>query len=80
MKKYVKPELFYERYELTEQVAACSWDAYNQMDENNCAFEGDKSTGLEGLFAFADSTKGCDFVPEQYCYQPGADGYNSFNS
>ena len=80
MKKYVKPELFYERYELTEQIAACSWDAYNQMDETNCAFSGDKSTGLEGLYAFTDSSKGCEFVPENYCYQNGGEGFNSFAS
>ncbi len=26
MKKYVKPELFYEHFELSQQIAACTFD------------------------------------------------------
>lgn len=26
MKKYVKPELYYEHFELTQHIAACGWD------------------------------------------------------
>ena len=30
MKNYVKPELFFESYELSQNIAACGWDMKNQ--------------------------------------------------
>ena len=82
MKKYVKPELVYERYELTEQIAACAWDVKNPSDKGDCQVVGDDANGLGGLTIFTESIQ-CNVVnpsTEMYCYQPGADGYNSFNS
>ena len=37
MKKYVKPELFYESFELTTLVASCEFDL-NQAAEGVCSF------------------------------------------
>ena len=31
MKKYVKPELFYEVFELSQHIADCTWDWENTM-------------------------------------------------
>lgn len=38
MKKYVKPELFYESFELSQHIAACGIDVKNLGDKENCAY------------------------------------------
>ena len=45
MKKYVKPELFFESYELSQNIAACGWDMKNQNQPGDCKAEGDPSWG-----------------------------------
>ena len=35
MKPYVKPELYFESFELAQHIAACAWDMKNQNNENN---------------------------------------------
>ena len=76
MKKYVKPELFYERYELTEQIADCAWEWVNSRDENNCTLVGDSDNskhGLAGFTIFVNSAcEITDPTPEIYCYTTGA--------
>lgn len=84
MKKYVKPELFYERYELTEQIAACAWDL-NQADEAHCGFMSDSKfedkTGVPGGWVILNQSGICEIVDFQnYCYQNGAEGMNTFAS
>lgn len=84
MKKYVKPELFYERYELAQHIADCQWEMRNPgtgivtwNEEANCIAYADESLGFtETLFT---TTKGCDLttdngVYQDYCYQNGASG------
>lgn len=79
MKKYVKPELFYERYELTEQIAACAWDL-NQANENVCGFHG-ADLGMGDWVILAAKENGCKITDFQgYCYYPSEDGMNTFNS
>ena len=83
MKKYVKPELFYERYELTEQIADCSWEVQNSGDRGDCVVVSDPDTGWGGLNLFVDNEMGCDITdpnPQFYCYQTGPGGMNSFVS
>ena len=41
MKPYVKPELYFESFELAQHIAACAWDMKNQNNENNCTAEWD---------------------------------------
>ena len=36
MKPYIKPELFYERYEVSQHIADCAWEWENSTDPNNC--------------------------------------------
>lgn len=78
MKKYVKPELFYERYELSQHIADCAWELKDPNDGsqtfaavNSCLAYGDTALGLEGIL-FTEE-KGCSETNyEDYCYQPGA--------
>lgn len=81
MKKYVKPELFYERYELTEQIAACAWDL-NSSDESVCGFKGDSAYGLPNEWVILVSKdNNCGITEYQdYCYYTGPNGMNTFNS
>lgn len=83
MKKYVKPELFYERYELTEQIADCAWELLQGDDHGGCRVAGDEKNGLGGLYIFTSEDQGCNVLnpsTELYCYTNGAGGYNSFMS
>ena len=36
MKKYVKPELFFERYELSQHIADCTWEMNYTGGVDNC--------------------------------------------
>jgi len=83
MKKYVKPELFYERYELTEQIAACAWDMNSQ--ERACSATG--SGGFTDWVIFTDGIDDCKLKVESgtsgneiYCYYPQESGKSTFNS
>ena len=78
MKKYMKPELFYERYELTQHIADCQWEMKTNMDSNNCVAFGEKDSVYEGMSLFVSSAV-ClfateDSVWEDYCYHSGPDG------
>jgi len=76
MKKYVKPELYYEDFTLSQHVAACGVDV-NQQDQFLCDAILDKAFWYDdgGLQLFGE-TKTCkldvkDF--DVYCYTSGAD-------
>lgn len=76
MKKYVKPELFYERFELSQHIADCQWE-FEGAKSNVCpAYPDENNLGSPVLF-LADNTT-CmleDGGSNQiYCYQPGTDG------
>lgn len=68
MKKYVKPELFYERYELSTHIASCYFDL--NLQNGLCGFK-----DPDGLYqhAFSIDTAGCqdhpDIKVDDYCYQ-----------
>lgn len=74
MKEYVKPELFYEQFQLSQHVAACGWDMKNPTVEKNCTAEGDwDDFSNEGIMFMSDNGR-CDipFDDSIYCYQIGA--------
>lgn len=77
MKKYVKPELFFENYELSQHIAACAWDL-NLESDKVCGFYNEHNPG----YTIFTTVGVCEFVTEEgYCYQAtGADGINTFNS
>lgn len=82
MKAYVKPELFYERYELSQHVAACAWDRI--ATEGVCGFKGNAIGDQEFLVPdyviINGDTPGCEKDWEFYCYTGGAEGMTLFNS
>lgn len=77
MKKYVKPELFYEQFELSKHIASCAWKL-NQTPEIGCVAEAEGCDFT--LFGDQDT---CHVIPdnvEEYCVENGPDGGNVFTS
>lgn len=74
MKEYVKPELYYESFELSQHIAACYFNLQNSlMDVQYCVMP-------ETNF-FAKSNGACTSgEPEGYCYTNGSSTFTAFNS
>lgn len=83
MKSYVKPELFYESFEMNQSIAACGIDV-NHVDTSVCTPSLDPNLwgGLE-LTVFS-AEKSCDLTPDAidvYCYTAGtSEAGKLFNS
>ncbi len=80
MKKYVKPELFYESFELSEQIAlGCSEQLMaNFRDIETC--EVMNPLGVPTIL-FTQTNKDCtSHEYEGYCYTGGSDGFTIFAS
>ena len=78
MKRYIKPELFYERYEVSQHLADCAWEFRLATDPSSCKATPDPAK-LPGLPAiFLDAGVGCELTDvteyENYCYQNSAAG------
>lgn len=81
MKKYVKPELFYESFELNQQIAACQFDSNNTSTDEGCAFTGFDAVANEVVTIFLESTTACTVKADSYCYHNAAfSPYGIFNS
>ena len=83
MKKYVKPELFYEHFELSQQIAACSYDLDSTTlnEAPICVFIGDTDTMVFGKTIFLETNASCEVKAEDYCEHNGSGtGFNTFNS
>lgn len=82
MKKYVKPDLFYENFELSQHIAACAWDMSNSTSVDTCSAVSDSTWGVpEGIHAFNEGVTSCTDGPlESYCYTNGSSDVNIFNS
>ena len=81
MKKYVKPELFYESFELSQHIAACGIDV-NNFNETTCAsLDPDFWEGYN-YKVFNDSDCAVDVGDiEFYCYTVGtSEAGRLFNS
>ena len=79
MKNYVKPELFFESYELSQNIAACGWDLVNPENgavtlnsPEHCKAVGDPAWGNPAVVVFTQKA-GCETVLESYCYENSAD-------
>lgn len=83
MKKYVKPELFFESFEMTQQIAACQFglneDTYS---DKNCSFTGVNPADDFEITIFLSSSNACEnSSAESYCYFGStAESFNIFNS
>ena len=81
MKKYVKPELFYEQYELTQHIADCQWEM--TLEQGGCVAQGDVDDGLGAYRMFTDTVTNCNVTPdsfEDFCYTNGVGGSRTFMS
>lgn len=83
MKKYVKPELFYESFELSQQIAACDYDHKGSLaDVTVCGFTGPHpfKPGVYTTF-FLDGVAACAESAEGYCITNSTNAnFNLFNS
>lgn len=68
MKAYVKPELFYERYELSKHIADCYWNM-NYGTDGGCTGDASDQGTPEILFAEGSSCTITTDVVENWCNQ-----------
>ena len=69
MKKYVKPELFYERFELSQHIADCMWELNQAQGACIAHPDEDQMSGIPTVFTDA---LGCDMTEstlKDYCYE-----------
>lgn len=84
MKKYVKPELIFEQYELNQHIADCAWEVQS-ADTSVCQATLDPKMGgdmfTETLFSDA---LGCTITSgsayQAYCETNGSDATNTWKS
>lgn len=80
MKKYVKPELLYESFVLSEQIATCDFDSQNTSnDPDICQFTG-AALGIPNGTYFTNANTACPVKFDNYCYHNGTLSANLFNS
>lgn len=83
MKKYVKPELFYERYELSQHIADCAWEMNYSADKGTtCVGTPDdkKLAGMEGTLFVSGTCTYDYFNSEDFCVENSMPGVNTFIS
>lgn len=82
MKKYEKPMVVFERFELSHNVANCS-TALNHMEaDNNCTISGVNGVPFENYTVYTEGVN-CTYGPEiweNYCKFTGTDDINIFTS
>lgn len=83
MKKYVKPVLIFERYELSQNIADCSWEV-EFADENACMAYADEALLGSGWGSLFTNDRGCnidvDTGVEEYCYHASSQFFTVFKS
>lgn len=77
MKSYVKPELYFESFELSQHIATCDWDMNNHRSSNDCTAVNDYG---DVLFTKGLSCELTTEMLEDYCYEPGHGNNTVFNS
>lgn len=75
MKKYVKPALYFESFELSQNITVCGFDM-NKTEAMLCRAYGDPDLGLDGFILF--QTDWCQDpidgeIGSLICYQNGVD-------
>lgn len=82
MKKYVKPDLYYEDFQLSVHIAACAWDMSNSSSPEVCSAisDADNTLGYPADVVVFTNKSLCAAEPEYYCYTNGTEGFNIFNS
>lgn len=84
MKKYIKPELYFESFTLSQHIADCAWELTNTTKETCTAAPDQKFLQGETAVMFTDSTSACMLIPgknyQDYCYTTGNDLARVFQS
>ena len=77
MKKYVKPDLFYESFQLNRHIAACEWDLVNSQSMHICISHGDKQEIYQPYdptaAVFTEANTNCTAKYDDYCYENGTE-------
>lgn len=80
MKPYVKPELYYESFELAQHIAGCAFTSQKATSPEECIYEGTigKVTGSW----FIEGSRTCAGVgqAQDYCYTNGTITIATINS
>lgn len=83
MKAYVKPELFYEQFELSKHIADCAFELTSN-DVNSCYAKPDhaKLEGFGDWLVFTSANGVCNYpLDDIYCeFAGGNDFGNTFKS
>lgn len=80
MKKYVKPELIFESFEMSQQIASCDYDLVDGTSTDaGCSFSGFNKDFNTSMTIFS-STNTCDIEAQSYCYHNSSGGFGIFNS
>lgn len=69
MKKYVKPELFYEKFELSQHIASDCQSQLNHYDVNNCSVKGNDYMGGYFVSEGVCTTPVEEDALQDYCYE-----------
>lgn len=81
-KPYVKPQLYYENFELSQHIAACGWDMRNSTEKSTCTADGDEDWGNFPVSLFTETPR-CEVTEGQvegYCYEVSSGKMGLFNS
>lgn len=80
MKEYVKPELYYESFELSQHIAACNltMNSSSSTDPANCSASG--TIGGDWSDSWFISGPVCTIEVEGYCYTNGSMNLTTINS
>lgn len=80
MKPYVKPELYYENFELAQHIAGCAFTSQNETSPETCIYEGTIGK-ITGSWFIKGSTVCAEVNPAQdYCYTNGTTTIATINS
>lgn len=74
-KTYVKPELYFESFELAEHIAGCNLSLTSTVD--TCTASGDIGTNYSDSWFIS---KACTMLVEDFCYYPNESNLNTINS
>ena len=88
-KTYEKPLVMYEKFELSQNIAACAWDVSGPTSLEECGAIGDEENfNQPAITIFNDGVSACQIsigdyegmTGEKFCYTVSADNWTIFNS
>lgn len=77
-KKYEKPQVYMEKFELAEHIAGCKL-TLQQGDVDVCEATGTIGSAVDNAW-FLESTKACEIPVEDYCYTNSTSTIATINS